>query len=102
MSDLILVLAVAVITYSSRVVFLARSGRAPGGRLGRFLDRFPLALFVSLAATTLLVPGSGVDPVLGYAALGGGVVGGLATRRSLIGVLVVGEVAYWVARLVVG
>jgi len=102
MSDLLLVLGMAVITYLSRAVFLARPGREPTGRAAAFLDRFPLALFVSLATAGLLVPDSGVDPVLGYAAFGGAVGGGLATRRSLIGVLVAGGSAYWVARLLVG
>ena len=58
MTDLLVVLAMAAVTYGSRVVFLARSGRAPSGRLALFLERFPLALFVALAASTLLVPGA--------------------------------------------
>ena len=57
MTDLLVVLAMAAVTYGCRVVFLARPGRAPSGRLALFLERFPLALFVALAASTLLVPG---------------------------------------------
>jgi branched-subunit amino acid transport protein len=102
MSDFWLVAGVAVLTYASRVVFLARPGRAPSGWLARFLERFPLALFVSLAATTLVLPGSGVAPAMRYAALGGAVAGGLLTRRSMLGVLVAGGSAYWIARLVAG
>lgn len=102
MSDVLVVVAMAAVTYGSRAVFLARTGRLPGGRTAVFLDRFPLALFVSLATATLLVPDSAVDPVLGYAALGGAVGGALATRRSMVGVLVAGGAAYGIARLLAG
>jgi branched-subunit amino acid transport protein len=102
MTDLAVVLAMAAITYGSRVMFLAFPGRAPGGRLASFLKRFPLALFVALAASTLLVPGEGGDPIPGYAALGGAIGGGLLTRRSLAGVLGGGVAAYWVARWLIG
>ena len=97
-----MVVAMGVITYASRVVFLARPGKAPAARLTGFLERFPLALFVSLAATTLLVPDGRVDPALGCSALGGAVAGGILTKRSLPGVLVGGIAAYWLARLVAG
>ena len=91
------------ITYGSRVVFLARSGRTlKGRRIDSFLERFPLALFIALAAETLLVPEADVDPVLGCAAFVGAVAGAVAVRRSLPGVLVVGSTAYWLTRLIVG
>jgi branched-subunit amino acid transport protein len=102
MTDLLVVLAMAAVTYGCRVVFLARPGRAPSGRLALFLERFPPALFAALAATTLLVPGGSDDPVAGYAALGGAVGGGLLGRRSLAWVLAGGVAAYWVARLLMG
>jgi branched-subunit amino acid transport protein len=102
MAEAVLFAVMAAITYASRVVFLARGGSAPQGRVAAFLERFPLALFVSLAAATLLVPDSGVEPVLGYAGFGGAAAGALATRRSLTGVLLVGGTAYWVARLLTG
>lgn len=98
MSDLYLVFGMAAITYTSRALFLARPGREPSGRVAAFLDRFPLALFVSLAAAGLLVPDSEVDPALGYIAFGAAAAGGILTRRSLIGVLLIGGGAYWVAR----
>ena len=102
MSDVTLVLAMAAITYGSRAVFLVRPGNAPGGWLGGFLRRFPLALFLSLAAATILVPDSSVPPDLGYAAFGGAVAGAVAFRRSLPGVLIAGGGVYWAARLIVG
>ena len=102
MTDLLVVLAMAAVTYGCRVLFLARPGRPPTGRLALFLERFPLALFVALATATLLVPGELSDPVPGYAALGGGTGGALLTRRSLSGTLVGGVAAYWLARWLVG
>ncbi|MBN2113998.1 MAG: AzlD domain-containing protein [Acidimicrobiia bacterium] len=102
MTDLLVVLGMAAVTYGCRVVFLVRPGRAPGGRLALFLERFPLALFVALAASTLLVPGGLDDPGPGYAALAGAVGGGLLFRRSLPGILAGGVAAYWLARLILG
>ena len=100
-SDMLLVVAMGAITYGSRVVLLARSGRMEG-RVDSFLERFPLALFVALATATLLVPDAGVEPALGYAAFVGAVAAGIVTRGSLPGVLILGGAAYWVARLVIG
>jgi len=91
-----------LITYGSRVVLLARSGRALEGRIDSFLERFPLALFIALATATLLVPDSDVEPALGYAAFGGAVAGGIVMRRSLPAVLIIGGAVYWLARLIAG
>ena len=102
MSDAVLVLAMAVITYGSRVVLLARSGHALSGKADAFLERFPLALFIALATTTLLVSDSNVEPAVGYPAFAGAVAGAIALRRSLPGVLIVGGGAYWLARLIIG
>lgn len=97
-----LVVAMGAITYGSRVVLLARSGPALEGRLDAFLDRFPLALFIALATATLLVPDADVEPALGYAAFAGAVAGSILIRRSLVGVLMIGGAAYWLARLIAG
>jgi branched-subunit amino acid transport protein len=102
MSDTLLVVAMAAITYGSRAVFLARTGRLPTGRIAVFLERFPLALFVSLATATLLVPDADVEPALGYTALGAGLAGAIATRRSMVGVLLCGGAGYAVARWIAG
>jgi branched-subunit amino acid transport protein len=91
----------ALITYGSRVVFLARPG-SPEGNFGGFLERFPLALFISLATATLLVPDATVAPELGIVAFAGAAAGAVITRRSLPGVLVFGGAAYAVARLITG
>ena len=97
-----LLVAMGAITYGSRVVLLARSGHALKGRIDAFLERFPLALFIALAAATLLVPDADVEPALGYAAFAGAVGGGLLVQRSLPGVLIIGGVVYWLARLITG
>jgi branched-subunit amino acid transport protein len=102
MTAFLVVLGMAAVPYGCRVLFLARPGRAPSGRLALFLERFPLALFVALAASTLLVPGGLADPAPGYAALGGAVAGAVVTRRSLAGVLAGGVAAYWLARGLIG
>ena len=102
MSDLLLILAMAVITYGSRVVFLAAPGSPPSGITRRFLDRFPLALFVALAASILVVPDAGIDARLGWSAIGGATLGGWLARGSLYGVVGVGFATYWLARLVLG
>lgn len=102
MSDLGLVVAVAAVTYASRVVFLLRQQPVPGGLVGRFVEVFPLALFVSLATLGLAAPDGtpAVTPALAGAA--GGVIGAVLTRRSLLGVVVAGAVAYWLARALLG
>ena len=102
MSDFLLILAMGAITYGSRVVFLANPGSPPSGVARRFLDRFPLALFVALAASILVVPDADFDARLGWAAIGGAITGGWLTRRSLYGVVGAGFTAYWLARLVIG
>ncbi len=102
MTDLTLILVVAVITFGSRVVFLARRRPVPEGIVGRFLEVFPLALFIALATTGLAAPeGSvAVTPALGGAV--GGVIGAAVTRRSLVGTIVIGAAAYWLVRLLAG
>jgi len=97
-TDLVLIVLVATVTFSSRVMFLARRRPVPEGLIGRFLEVFPLALFAALATSGLAAPeGSlAVTPALGGAA--GGVVGAVVTRRSLIGTIVIGAAAYWLTR----
>lgn len=102
MSDLLLIMTMAVITYGSRVVFLANPGSPPTGLARRFLDRFPLALFVALSASILIVPDAEFDARLGWAAIAGAMAGGWLTKRSLYGVVGGGYAAYWLARLLVG
>lgn len=98
MSDLAVVVAVAAITYGTRVTFLLRPRSVPEGALGRFLDVFPLALFVAIAITGLAAPDGepAVTPAL--AAALGGIIGAVVFRRNLWGVLVVGMVFFYITR----
>ncbi|MGH8870887.1 MAG: AzlD domain-containing protein [Acidimicrobiia bacterium] len=102
MSDLALVIAVAVITYATRLAFLIKPRPVPEGALGRFLDVFPLALFIVIATSGLAAPNGGpaVTPALAGAV--GGVIGGVVFRRNLWGVLVVGAVFFYLTRAIVG
>jgi branched-subunit amino acid transport protein len=94
---LVLVVAVAAITFGSRLAFLIRPRPVPQGALGRFLDVFPLALFVAIAATGMVAPDGepAVTPALAAAL---GVIGAVVFRRNLWGVLAVGMVFFYVTR----
>ena len=102
MSDLGLVLSVAVITYATRLAFLVRPRQVPEGPVGRFLEVFPLALFIVIATSGLAAPTGepAITPALAAAA--GGVAGGILFRRNLWGVLGVGAVFFYLTRAVVG
>lgn len=102
MSDVLLVVAVAAITFGTRVAFLLRPRPAPGGLVGRFLDVFPLALFIAIATTSLVAPEGTPELNPGLGAAAGGILGGFVFRRALLGVLVVGAVAFYAVRAVVG
>lgn len=100
MSDLALVLTVAVITYATRLAFLIRPRPVPEGPLGRFLDVFPIALFIVIATSGLAAPEGtpAITPAL--AAAVGGVSGGAVFRRNLWGVLAVGALFFYVTRAI--
>ena len=102
MSDLVLVLVVGVITFGSRLAFLVGSRAVPEGIVGRFLDVFPLALFMAIATAGLVAPEGTPAITPGLAAAAGGVVGGIVFKRSLLGVLAVGTVAFYVVRALAG
>jgi branched-subunit amino acid transport protein len=100
-SDLALILAVAIVTYASRVIFLARPRTSPGGKVGRFLEVFPVALFVALATIGLAAPDGQPEVTVSMAAAAGGIVGGAVFRRSLWGVIAVGAVSFYIVGLFV-
>lgn len=102
MNDLALVVAVAVVTYASRLSFMLRPRPAPVGRLGRFLEVFPLALFMAIASTGLAAPDGSPEVSPALAAAAGGVIGAIVFRRNLWGVLVVGAIAFYVTRALTG
>lgn len=102
MSDLALVITVAVITYASRAIFMIWPIPVGGGLFGRFLKVFPLALFISIATTGLLAPAGSPEMGPGVGAAVGGVVGAVVFRRSLWGVLALGAAAFYALRGLVG
>ena len=102
MSDLALIGLVAAITYGSRVIFLARRRPVPAGLIGRFLEVFPLALFVALATSGLAAPEGDLSVTPALAGAAGGLAGAKLTRRSLVGTILVGAAAYWLVRWVTG
>ena len=102
MSDLGLVVGVAVITFATRVAFLVRPRSAPKGRIGRFLDVFPLALFIAIATSGLIAPWGSAELTANLAGAIGGIVGGIVFRRSLWGVLGLGAVCFYAARALIG
>jgi len=101
-SDVVLVVLVALITYASRLSFMLRPRPAPGGAPGRFLDVFPLALFMAIAATGLAAPNGSPEISPALAAALGGVLGAVVFRRNLWGVLVVGASFYYLTRTLTG
>ncbi|MEX0865581.1 MAG: AzlD domain-containing protein [Acidimicrobiia bacterium] len=98
MSDLGLILAVGAITFGSRITFLLRPRSAPGGAVGRFLELFPLALFVAIATSGLAAPNGAPEVTEALAAAVGGVLGAVVFRRSLWGVVALGAFAFYVTR----
>jgi branched-subunit amino acid transport protein len=98
-SDLALVLVVGVITFGSRLAFLISPRPVSEGLVGRFLDVFPLALFMAIATAGLVAPEGTPAITPGLAAAAGGIVGGIVFKRSLLGVLAVGAAAFYVVRL---
>ena len=98
MSDLALILAAGAITFASRAAFLVRPRAAWGGRVARFLDVFPLALFAAIATSEFVTGMGSGQPAVTIAAVAGGVAGALLFRRSLWGVLGLGAVAFYLAR----
>ena len=102
MSHLLLILLVAAITFGSRLSFMIRPLPHSTVKENRFLELFPTALFVSLAVNGFVAPGGSLDLGPALAAGIGGIAGAVLFRRSILGVVGVGLVAYWIARLVWG
>lgn len=99
MPDVVIVLLVGAITFASRASYLVRRSRSEGEHLPPFLEVVPVALFVALATVGLAAPDGdlAVGPSLGAAV--GGVIGAALFRRSILGVVACGTLAYLAARL---
>jgi len=97
-----LIVLAAVITFGSRLSFMLRP--LPDARVkeSRFLEVFPTALFVALAVNGFVAPEGALDFGPSLAAGFGGVAGAFLFKRSILGVVGVGLVGYWIARLIWG
>ena len=102
MSHLILIVLAAAITFASRLSFMVRP--LPDARVkeSRFLEVFPTALFVALAVNGFVAPEGTLDFGPALAAGVGGAAGAFLFKRSILGVVGMGLVGYWVARLIWG
>lgn len=102
MSHIVLIVLAAVITFASRLSFMIRPFDDARVRESKFLEVFPTALFVALAVNGFIAPDGRVDVSPAMAAGIGGVAGAFLFKRSVLGVVGVGLVGYWVARLIGG
>jgi branched-subunit amino acid transport protein len=91
-----LMLAIAAITFGSRVLAMAVLPTVPP-RLARVLDRVPAPLFAGLAVQALIGPDGWVAPPAVLAAAGGALV--VSPWRSLPACLAAGLAAWAVAGL---
>jgi branched-subunit amino acid transport protein len=101
-SHFLLIVISGIITFASRASFLLRPMASAKLKKNRFLEVFPIALFVSLAVNGLAAPGGDLDFSPALAAGVGGVVGAALFKRSILGVAVVGIAGYWIARMAWG
>ena len=100
MSHLTLIVLAAAITFGSRLSFMLRPRLEVKG--SRFLEVFPTALFVALAVNGFVAPEGTPDFGPALAAGFGGVAGAFLFKRSILGVVSVGLIGYWTARLIGG
>lgn len=94
------VVVAGVITFLSRVSFLLRAAPAFEGWFGRFLDAFPVALFVSLAVVQAFAPDGSFEVGPGAVGLLVGVLTCVFTRRLAV-VMLAGWLAALLADLVI-
>jgi branched-subunit amino acid transport protein len=94
-----LIVALAMMTYASRVLALAYLPPLPA-RLDTILDRMPPALFAGLGAHALIGPAGSVADTPVLAAAAAALV--VAPRRSLPICLVAGLVAYFAVATLTG
>jgi branched-subunit amino acid transport protein len=99
MSHPVLILFVALITFASRASFMMKPPSSPALRGSRFLEVFPVALFVAFAVSGLAAPGGQLAITPTLAAGAGGIAGAFVFRRSVPGIVTSGLVLYWIARL---
>jgi branched-subunit amino acid transport protein len=99
MSTFVLIVAMAAITMLSRLSFMLRPVTSQKLKENRFLEMFPVALFVTLAVVGFAPEGELLRVTPSVIAGLGGVAGAVLFKRSMLGVVAVGGVAYLLARL---
>ncbi len=99
MSTFALIVAMAAITFASRLSFMVKPVTSSRVKESSFLEVFPVALFVTLAVSGLAAPGGELEVTPALAAGVGGVAGALVFKRSLLATVLAGVAAYWLARL---
>lgn len=102
MSHLVMIILMAMITFATRISFLLRPVPAERLRESKFLEVFPGALFVALAANGLLAPDGRLSVTPALAAGVGGIIGAILLKRSILGIVVCGLAGYWIVRLATG
>lgn len=98
MGELLLVGLAGVVTFGSRAAFMVRPPRRLPAPAQRFLEVFPLALFVALAVRGLARPTlvDGASPVPALLAAAGALLAGRLSDHALVWMLVGGVAGYWV------
>ena len=101
MDELVLVGLAGAITFGSRATFMVRPPRRLPESVRRFLDVFPLALFIALAVQGLSKPTlvDGASPIPAAFAAVGALVVGRRTGNSLLWMLAGGAAGYVVGSL---
>lgn len=99
MNTIALIVAMAVVTLSSRLSFMLRPVKSQKLKDNRFLEVFPVALFVTLAVVGFAPPGEVLAVTPSVIAGVGGIAGAALFKRSMLGVVAMGAVAYLLARL---
>jgi branched-subunit amino acid transport protein len=96
-NNTLLILVVALITFASRAVFMFRPVAAERVKESPFLNAFPVALFVAIAAIGLAAPDGALTAGPSLAAGLGALV--WLWRKSILAVVIAGMAAFWLARL---
>ena len=99
MIEIGLFVAVAAITYGSRVVFMVRPRGIGGTANAGAISAFPLALFVSLATLGALAPSGEFEFDLAVvSAVGVATTAALTRKVGLLAVMGSGFAVFWVIR----
>lgn len=99
--ELLLVLLAGAVTFASRATFMVRPPATLAAPARRFLDVFPLALFMALGIQGLARPTivDGASPLPALLAAAGALLAGRFTDNALLWMLAGGALGYWLGVL---